>query len=161
VERRREQVASFAARGFSVRQIAVALQVSKDAVHRDLKAVRPILRRALADKAEDIYADAAAELEEVRRELWLGYGSVPTDQVGLRAALLMDIAALPERRARLGQSLGLVLEAPKKIEIGAKFDDFLAALAMHMTPEGHAELARAMRSLHAEYPKLLDELLVR
>lgn len=149
VERRREQVASFAARGFSVRQIAVALDVTKDAVQRDLKAVRPILRSALQDRAEDIYAGAAAELEEVRRELWLSYGSVAKDQVGLRTAILMDIASLPEKRARLGQSLGLVVQAPERVEVVQRLERAIADAMSRQPPEEAERLIGEIRKAAA------------
>ncbi len=149
-DRRREEVASLAARGFSAVQIARAIGVSHDTASRDLRAVRPVLRKALEERAEDIYAGGAAELDEVRRELWLNYSTVPADpdHQGLRLAILQAVASLPEKRARLGQSLGLVVQAPERVEVVQRLERAIAD-AMSRQPAEAERLIEEIRKAAA------------
>ncbi len=128
IAQRRERVASLLARNFSKRQIAEALGVPPTTVQRDIEAVRPALRKALDEKAPDIYTAAAAEMDEVRRELWRNYARTPEHEVGLRASILMKISTLPERLTRLGQSLGLVESKVPKVSVDVKLQEELWAI---------------------------------
>jgi hypothetical protein len=113
LEARREKVASLFVRGFSVRQIATALRVPRSTIGEDVaKHVKPILREVLDRQAEDIYAEAAAENREIKRELWLTYSKAGEEELGLKVSILAILSNLPEKVTRLGQSLGLVVGRP-------------------------------------------------
>ncbi len=162
LEEFREDVLSLLKRGFSEHQIARALGRSRDAVHRASIQVRPRMRQALEESAEDIYAAATAELEEVRSELWVNYGRVlpprslpdgttPKDEnSGLRLAYLQAIASLPAKRVEIGQRLGLVAEAPQRVEIIQRVQRSIADAMMELSPEEAerlgAKFAEAVRT---------------
>jgi hypothetical protein len=149
-----------------VRQVAAALGLSKDQVHRDQQAVRHELRGALREAVDDLYAGAVAKLGIVERELWLLYDEVrqsavranaarePEDPLkakgqvandpttaGLRMTILTSLAGMPERRVRIGQSLGFVAEAPQRLLLEeAAIDDM--ADELQRDPEALAVVRR-------------------
>ena len=144
VEYRRDQVRSLLIRhGWSVRQIAAKLHTSKSAIDRDIQQIRPSIQKALPPQAaEDLYREAVEELDEARREMWRNYEKTPKRNLGMRLAYLNSIISLPERRVRLGQSLGLVVEAPKRIEFIEEAEQELAD-ALMVLPEEDRERIRA------------------
>jgi len=147
LQRRRERVASLTALGFSAVQIAGQLDVSHDTVSRDVGKIRPRFRRVLEERAEDIYVGGAALFDEMQREASLTLASIPWEPkyAGVRLLAIQTLLGIPEKRARLGQSLGLVVQAPERVEIVQGIQRDLADALMRM-PEGDRVAAEILKS---------------
>ncbi len=183
VERRREALASLLVRTRrpTVRRLADALNasqrfgtVSKSTVHRDLQAVRGTFRDVLAEKADDLYVRAVADIEEIRGEFWRLYrqsglppcrtcGRGPEPGTGLN--LLNSLLGLHSRRVKLGQTLGLVVKEPERavleLEAGAAARALLDALARYRDPDAADKVVKALDAIGKEQPELVASLLVR
>jgi len=149
IEDRRVRVASLLALhpGLSIRQIARSFGITKNQAEGDMKAVRPRFRKVLEHRAEDIYVGGAALIDEMQREIALTLGSIPREPkyAGVRLQAIQLLLSIPERRARLGQSLGLVVQAPERIEIVQGIQRDLADALMRM-PEGDRVAAEILKS---------------
>ncbi len=162
LEQRRQRVAELYAQGFSHRQIAAALSIDRGAALRDIKAVRRELRKsAVAESAEDVFARASGLYAYALRETALAYMDVkrasspgpggappsvnPVETAGLRMSLLQSLASFPEKQVRLGQTLGLIKEAPQQVEVidrfRAEFERSLEEAAL-VDPEAERVLRR-------------------
>lgn len=147
LEDRRERVASLSAKGFSLRQIARTLTLTKNQVEGDLKVIRPRFRKVLEERAEDIYVAGAALIDDVQRETALTLASIPREArfAAVRLQVIQTLLSIPEKRARLAQSLGLVVQAPERLEIVQQFQRELADMAMK-DPEAERVLRRIAKT---------------
>jgi hypothetical protein len=179
-EERRERVASLHVQGCSVRQIAAELtremgvSVSPSAVERDLKVIKQRFREVLKEPAEDLYVRGVAMIDLVDRELWRTYSGIsdpdpgkpfnPDSPAGLRRgylqlACLQAILKVVEKRARLAQAFGLVVQQPKTVD-ATEVDAFFQKLMDRLSPKTRAEFVAAFRSLRDDDPDSVNGLLI-
>ncbi len=144
--------------------------VSEATIGRDMKAIRATHLDALSAQAPELYIKAVTEIEEVHDELWVQHrhAMLPPcpeckrgPREGLALAILNTLISLHDRRVRLGQTLGIIAKAPEKVEVGLgreMLDTIFQALVNRVSADAQLEIARALRSLDVEQPKLLESL---
>ncbi len=184
LEARRERVKRLLRKKRTPKEIEVVLNapdsrfrpVSRASIGRDAKAVRAAYReKLLGEGAEDFYAEASEELDEIARELWTNYiravpptaqekerQQQPQEFIGLRSQILMGLSSISARRLKLGQSLGLVVKEPERIELTSQLLDDIKILllmtAQRLPAEEANNLRQAMEASLIEDPKLAKRL---
>ncbi|MFQ6012977.1 MAG: hypothetical protein ACE5LS_04970 [Thermoplasmata archaeon] len=152
-EARRALVGFLRGMGHGPSQIARALDVSRQTVHADGKA----LEEAASPSGG---REAAAELRAVFNRLWTPVhadlkreGLEPANRLVLTKALW---AAYLER-LRTEQAYGFLPKAPEQVEVGMgreTLDTLFQALVNRVSPDAQLEIATALRSLDKDHPNL-------
>lgn len=149
---RRDRVRNLMARRLIGREIARALSVSERTIDTDIAAIRLEMNRELKlQTVMDVAADIRRRTQARERELWLLFQNAKgVGSEGVKLAVLRQLRESEAQELKQLQGLGLVEEAPKKIQAEVRM---LAALE---------DLPAAMLAELAEAPDLekkLQELL--
>lgn len=119
LEARRRRVARYYVRGLSTREIARIENVRIRTVQRDTATIRDRVQDEVSGRdVLDYYARFTQSYDEIIRELWLKYAKCDDERLfGIALGCLQSIAKAEREKIEAGQRLGLVFEAPKKLEI--------------------------------------------
>lgn len=119
LEARRRRVARYYVRGISSREIAKIENVRIRTVQRDISTIRDRVQDEVSGRdVLDYYARFTQSYDEIIRELWIKYSKCDDEKLfGIALGCLQSIAKAEREKIEAGQRLGLVFEAPKKLEI--------------------------------------------
>ncbi len=120
IERRRHRVARYAVRGISARKMAEIEKCGVRTIHRDIATVRKEIQKRIGeDDVVAYFTEYCMTVDEVNRELWSKYAKCD-EEPGIALGYLQAIAKNERARIEAGQRLGVVFEAPHRIEIEQK-----------------------------------------
>lgn len=163
---RRRQVAKLLSRGWSIAEIAAALEVSDETIRRDAVAVRKIFARDMGNRSSvmDFAEDAIRRSQDRERELWIMYEEAKgkkgedgklmpgeKNDIGTRLQIHRELRANVSHEMKILQSLGLLYRAPEKIALSMRLmsqvealpDTVLTELASTTDMEAFTKLLRA------------------
>lgn len=177
IEPRRERVARLWLQKRTVREIAEILSdpespfapVSKSTIGRDVAEIKKTWKEKIAKTGEEFLSESVAELDEIQRRLWEQFLVTPQQDPatgyqlgGLRSSILNSISAIPGKKIKLGQSLGIIAKAPEKMEISGGFmEDFerLVVGTLSRMPIAAAKAwNQAIEATLVEDPKLAERI---
>lgn len=111
---RRAKVAEMLAQGMTQLKIAEELDVHRNTVFSDLKAIGDDLVKDINNNSSGPILKFVLAVDNVYKKLMGLYGEA--DNVNLKRLILRDIREAAEQRVRVMQSLGLIQRAPEKFE---------------------------------------------
>ncbi len=179
IEARRDRVSRLRIQKATISEITEILNdeespfrpVSKSTIGRDVVEIKKLWKERIGKTGEEFLSETAAELDEISRRLWGQFFTTPqVDPAsgyqlgGLRSSILNSIAAIPAKKIKLGQSLGIIAKAAEKVEISVEIVEDVRSLILQslsrMTVEAAQEFVQALEAVIIEDPKLAERLVV-